>query len=81
MEDGQRTPKEPQDNDSKFLALGLRYSTMAFEFVGFIGIFGYLGYKADESFGWSPWGLLAGLLTGMAMGLFTLIRQLEKVNR
>ncbi len=74
-------PQEPDKHDSKFIALGLRFSALAFEFVGFIGILGYIGYRLDESYGWTPWGLLAGLIAGMSLGLFTMIRQLEKLNR
>lgn len=79
MEDAPQEPK--RNNDANFIALGFRYSALAFEFVGLLGILGYVGYKVDEKYGVDPWGLLAGLLLGLGLGLFTMVRQLEKFNR
>lgn len=63
------------------MAQGIRYSAMAFEFVGILGILGFIGYKVDEKYKSEPWGLLAGLLLGMGLGLFTMVKQLERLNR
>jgi F0F1-type ATP synthase assembly protein I len=79
MEDSPKPPK--RDHDASFIAQGFRFTALAFEFVGLLGIFGYVGYKVDEKYGVDPWGLLVGLLLGLGLGLFTMIRQLEKLNR
>ena len=54
---------------------------LAFEFVGLLGIFGFVGLKVDEKYGFEPWGLLVGLFVGLALGLTTMVKQLEKFNR
>lgn len=75
-------PKKPnRDNDANFMAIGLRFTAVAFEFVGMLGILGFVGHKVDEKYGVDPWGLLAGLLLGLGLGLFVMYRQLEKFNR
>lgn len=76
-------PKKPDGpkNDSKFFAIGMRFSAMGFEFAGAVLILGYIGIKVDERYGSNPWGTFGGLMIGMALGLFTMIKQLEKLNR
>lgn len=74
-------PRAPRDNDSKFYAQGMRYAGMVFEFVGLLLVLGYVGNKVDEKYGSDPWGLLGGLLVGMGFGLYTMVKQLEKINR
>ena len=74
-----RGPK--RENEAKLLATGFRLMALAFEFVGLIGIFGYVGFKTDEKYGDEPWGILVGLLVGLTLGLTTMIKQLEKFNR
>ncbi|HWL94680.1 MAG TPA: AtpZ/AtpI family protein [Phycisphaerae bacterium] len=76
-------PEQPgkKDADSRFLALGLRYSGIGFEFVVALLVFGYLGRLVDQKYGSDPWGLFVGLLLGMGLGLFIMIRQLNKLNR
>lgn len=78
MEDPSRPPK---NDDSKFYALGVRYAGVVFEFVGMLLVFGYIGNAVDEKYGMDPWGLLVGLLVGMGLGLYAMVRQLEKINR
>jgi F0F1-type ATP synthase assembly protein I len=76
-------PKKPEKgtNDAKFYVIGMRYSALGFEFVGCLLVLGYLGLKVDERYGSNPWGIFVGLILGMALGLFTMIKQLEKLNR
>lgn len=86
MEEPEKPPQRPEQSgkngsDANLFAIGIRYSTMGFEFVGLLLIFGYVGYRIDEHYGASPWGLFAGLMLGMGFGLFVMIRQLSKLNR
>lgn len=53
---------------------------MTIEFVGMVLVLGYVGYRLDESRGWSPWGSLAGFLIGTAGGLWLMVRQANKIN-
>lgn len=78
MEDPTRPPKQ---NDSKFYVQGMRYAGVVFEFVGMILILGYVGNKVDLKYDSEPWGLLGGLLMGMGLGLYLMVKQLEKINR
>jgi F0F1-type ATP synthase assembly protein I len=36
-----------------------------------------LGWWLDERFGCSPWGVLGGGMLGMAVGLYSLLRELR----
>lgn len=51
-----------------------RASGTGLEFVGSILLFGLLGWGVDRLARTTPWGMVAGLLLGFAVGLFLLIR-------
>jgi len=76
-----RRDKPPRDEDASFYVVGLRYSAVAFEFVAMIAVLGYIGYRLDEKYDTDPWLFFGGLLLGMGLGLFTMVRQLSKLNR
>ena len=78
MEEQPQKPK--RESDASFMAMGLRFATIAFEFVGLLGILGFVGFKVDEKYGVDP-NRLGGLFLGLGLGLFTMIRQLDKFNR
>jgi len=59
----------------------LRQYSMVFEFLGGLALLGYIGFRLDESRGWSPWGMLTGLLLGMGVGLWRMIRESNRLNR
>ena len=61
-------------------AVGMKYAGIATQFALTLGVLGYLGSRADEKFGWSPWGVLAGILAGMGLGLTAMLHQLEKLD-
>jgi len=79
MEDPSSSPGD--DKDKTFYVQGLRYGSLVTEFVGLMLVLGYVGYRLDERYGWSPWGSLAGFLLGMGLGLWLMIRQMSKINR
>lgn len=59
----------------------LRLSSLAVEFVAYLLVFGYIGNRLDSKYDWSPWGTLGGLLIGMTLGLWRMVRESEKLNR
>lgn len=56
----------------------LRMYAVVFEFLAYLGVLGYVGWWLDERRGWSPWGLLGGLLLGLALGLVRMIREAKR---
>ncbi len=64
-----------KQNDSRLAASWIRQYTLVFEFLGALGLLGYGGYRLDQRYGWEPWGLLVGLLTGMGVGLYLMMRE------
>ncbi len=50
------------------------------EFLAYLAVFGYLGQVIDERNGWEPWGLLGGLLLGMAWGLYRLLMEAKRLG-
>jgi ATP synthase protein I len=57
---------------------GLRYGS---EFAGGVLAGAGLGYLADQVFGWTPWGLLIGVLVGFAAGTLNVVRAASNMNR
>jgi len=56
---------------------GVRYGS---EFAGGVLVGAGLGYLADRFLGWSPWGLLAGIILGFAAGSLNVIRAATSMN-
>ncbi|XBQ16367.1 MAG: AtpZ/AtpI family protein [Oceanicaulis sp.] len=57
---------------------GVRYGS---EFAGGVLAGAGIGYLADLAFGWSPWGLLSGVLLGFAAGTLNVVRAAQSMNR
>jgi ATP synthase protein I len=57
---------------------GVRYGS---EFAGGVLAGAGLGYLADQVFGWTPWGLLIGVLVGFAAGTLNVVRAASNMNR
>ncbi|MBI4568242.1 MAG: AtpZ/AtpI family protein [Planctomycetes bacterium] len=51
------------------------------EFVGAIVLLGGVGYLVDERSGEGPVGVLVGVLCGVAVGTYILLKQLLKLTR
>lgn len=71
--------------DDDFLARSFRYlqdnirrsgpaAAASYTLIGALILLGGLGYAVDEWRGTSPWGLLAGLLTGLVVGFYELAK-------
>lgn len=59
----------------------MKYSGVGFEFVGAIAGFGLVGFLLDQHYGWSPWGVLAGVGLGMVGATYNLIRETQQAER
>lgn len=59
----------------------MKYSGVGFEFVGGVAGFGVIGYLLDRHYGWSPWGVLAGVGLGMVGATYNLIRETQQAER
>ncbi|MFW6413604.1 MAG: AtpZ/AtpI family protein [Oceanicaulis sp.] len=57
---------------------GVRYGS---EFAGGVIAGAALGFLADRFFGWTPWGLLAGVLLGFAAGTLNVVRAAQSMSR
>lgn len=58
--------------------LGLRYGS---EFAGGVIAGAGVGFLADQVFGWTPWGLLVGVLLGFAAGTLNVVRAAQSVSQ
>jgi ATP synthase protein I len=66
--------QDDQQNWGRYLGLGLEMA------VGiFLGILA--GLWLDQRFGWSPWGVLAGAILGLAGGMYLLLKEALKANK
>jgi ATP synthase protein I len=79
MEDPTRKPDRFEF--AALMAQGMRYAGVATQFGVALLLFGYGGYRIDAAYGWTPWGLLTGILTGMGLGLWNMIRQLDRIEK
>jgi len=66
-------PKDPSG-----WGMGIRYGT---EFAGGVLVGAGLGYLADQGFGWTPWGLLVGVLLGFAAGTLNVVRAAQSMSQ
>lgn len=59
----------------------VRYSGVGLELAGAMAGLAFVGYWIDKRFGTSPWGILGGVVIGLAGGLYNLVREsLEAVR-
>lgn len=79
MEDPRHKPD--QFEFQKLMLQAMRYSSVALQFGVSILVLGYGGFRLDEKLGWSPWGTLVGILSGMGLGLWNMIRQLNRMEK
>ena len=79
MEDKPQPPIGPEHG--RLLTQGMRFLGVASQFGLTLLVLGYVGSLLDERYGWAPWGLLCGILLGMAAGLYSMLKQLEKLDK
>jgi F0F1-type ATP synthase assembly protein I len=60
---------------------GLRYIGVGLSFGAFVGAGGYLGYLCEGWFDTGPWPRLVGILSGVALGTYDLIRTAAALER
>ena len=59
----------------------VRYSGVGLELAGAMAGLAFVGYWVDKRFGTTPWGILGGVVIGLAGGLYNLVREsLEAVR-
>ena len=80
MEDPNQPPNDQQEV-AGFLAQGMQYASIATQFAITLLVLGYLGNWLDSSKGWSPWGTLSGIAIGMTIGVWSLLRQIERLEK
>jgi hypothetical protein len=52
-------------------------ATASYSLVGAIVVLGGLGYAADRWFGSAPWGAFAGLMLGLVVGFYELVKSVR----
>ncbi|MEQ1782609.1 MAG: AtpZ/AtpI family protein [Hyphomonadaceae bacterium] len=62
----------------KGMGLGFR---MASDFAAAVLVGVVLGWGLDAIFGWSPWGLLSGLMLGFVAGVRNVVATASKANQ
>ena len=62
----------------KGMGLGFR---MASDFAAAVLVGVVLGWGLDAIFGWSPWGLLSGLMLGFVAGVRNVVATASKMNK
>ena len=67
--------KHNEQNDRRLAASWWRGYAAVFEFLGGLALLGYVGHRLDQRYGWQPWGLLVGLIAGMVLGLYRMVRE------
>jgi F0F1-type ATP synthase assembly protein I len=53
-------------------------ATASYSLIGAIVVLGGLGYAADRSFGSAPWGAFAGLMLGLVVGFYGLVKAVRR---
>jgi len=73
MEEKKSSPPEKQA-----LNQYLKYSSMAFQMIGIIGVFTFIGYKIDESYN-NKTQIITGIasLLGVIVSLYLVLRSLK----
>jgi len=58
-----------------------KYLGMGFEVAVGVGLGYIVGNWLDKKYGWSPWGVLAGTMLGIAAGMYLMIKEALRMNK
>lgn len=53
---------------------GMRYAGLGIELAAAVGLLSLVGWWIDGRFGTAPWGMVAGGVTGLIVGMTRLVR-------
>jgi len=76
--------KKVEKSDSggnPLMASWIRQYALVLEFLGMLAVLGYVGYRLDLRYGWSPWGLFGGLMTALVAGVYRMLREGRRLNK
>jgi len=65
--------RDPKGDDRKASEWN-RVGQLAFEFLGYLGILGYLGWMLDQRYGWDGRGLFTGLMVALVVWVYRVLR-------
>ena len=67
-------PNQDDVNWGRFVGIGLEIAVGA-------ALGTVVGLWLDRKYGWSPWGVVAGSMIGVAAGMYLLIRDAVRMNK
>ena len=79
--DPSRRDRDDHRKNAGVVQSWIRQAAQVFEFLGSLGLCGFIGYRLDERRGTQPWGLLIGLLIGMGAGLYLMLRESKRLEK
>jgi F0F1-type ATP synthase assembly protein I len=58
-----------------------KYTSLGFEVAAAIGLGAFGGWAVDQRLHSAPWGVIVGVLVGVAAGMYLLIKQAIDINK
>jgi F0F1-type ATP synthase assembly protein I len=79
MEMDNKSPEEKEQKDLENSAVNyIKYTGVAFQMIGIICLFAFIGYKADQHFQHTTqWITALSCLFGVCLSIYQVIRQLK----
>ena len=74
-------PRRPSGNGGGNFASYYQIAGIGFEFIAAVLIVGGIGWFVDSRAGTGPWGLIAGIGAGFALGLWMMVKAAGKMFR
>ena len=57
------------------------YLNISYTLLGAIALFGYIGHRFDERLGVHPYLMLIGILVGLALGYYNMIKVIHSLEK
>ncbi|TVQ31023.1 MAG: AtpZ/AtpI family protein [Phycisphaeraceae bacterium] len=73
------TSQSDRDRDEAYRRQLWRLSGIGLELVGSVGVMMLLGWLVDRWLGTAPWLLVSGAVVGVLLGLYNVIREVQKI--